>query len=93
MGKINLLRTLTEISLKQNNGCIRVEGHSMNPLIRSNDVVLVEKCNEYKTGDIVVAIDDRGRVLVHRIVKINDEFIYIKGDHALSIEKLFRKGC
>ena len=93
MGKIDLLRTLTEISLKQNNGCIRVEGHSMNPLIRSNDVVLVEKCNEYKTGDIVVAIDDRGRVLVHRIVKINDEFIYIKGDHALSIEKVELKNC
>ena len=61
-----------------------VIGNSMFPIIKNNSECLCIKQKNYNIGDIVlyfVKIDDIWTGVVHRIVKIDGEWIYIKGDN------------
>ena len=52
---------------------------SMEPTIGVNDLIIVEKTNDYIVGDIVVY--QTGNILVvHRIVSINGEVVITSGD-------------
>lgn len=52
---------------------IRVEGNSMiNAGIYDKDIVIVERCNNAKNGEIVVAMDEENQVTIKRFFKEKD---------------------
>lgn len=52
---------------------IRVEGDSMiNAGIYDKDIVIVERCNNAKNGEIVVAMDEENQVTIKRFFKEKD---------------------
>ena len=66
---------------------VSVSGNSMEPMIRDGDtieIIYVPKC---MTGDVVVFVYDYN-ILVHRILKIENDIIYCKGDNAFRLEKI-----
>ncbi len=52
---------------------------SMEPTIGINDLIVVEKTNDYEVGDIVV-FQDKHQLVVHRIISIDGETIVTAGD-------------
>jgi len=52
---------------------------SMEPELSVNDVVIVKKAKEYRTGDVVV-YQSSGALVIHRIIDIEGETITTKGD-------------
>ena len=93
MTETTLLKSLTTVKLKINDNILPVSGISMLPLIENGDSVKILKCEKYKKGDIIVAIDSTERLLIHRIVNFKNGMIIMKGDNALSLEKVAPKNC
>ena len=60
-------------------GTAVVVSNSMYPSLEVNDLIIIEKTNDYQIGDIVV-YDDGNVLVVHRIVEIDDEVFVAKGD-------------
>ena len=52
---------------------------SMEPAISQNDIIVVEKTDDYEVGDIVTFEKD-GNFITHRIVLITEDLITTKGD-------------
>lgn len=69
----------------------------MEPTYYAGDKVMVETAPRYEIGDIIIAIDDPCRLLIHRVVEIivNDKgVIYkIKGDNSDACELIPEKYC
>lgn len=54
---------------------LRVDGESMiNKGILSDDIVIIERCNEAKNGDMVVAMNDNNEVTLKTFYKEKDHF-------------------
>ena len=69
-----------------------VKGTSMRPLLKTNDVVTINKDNNYKVGDVILYKRDNGQFVFHRIRRINKKnntFILV-GDHQRKVEKDIR---
>lgn len=86
--KIKLLKTLIAV-----NGFaeITISGVSMNPVIHDGQIVRIEKCDEYKIGDILVYGYKNEGLLAHRLLKISDKFggrYFCKGDNSLRLEDI-----
>lgn len=64
-----------------------VNGTSMRPMLKTNDVVTLDKPNDLKVGDIVLYRRLNGAFILHRIIKINNDSYSIVGDHQTGIEK------
>lgn len=60
-----------------------VRGVSMHPVIENGDLVLTRPCDvsELSTGTIIVYRDPFDRLIVHRVVKIGDGYVLVKGDN------------
>lgn len=52
--------------------CFQASGSSMYPYIRSGDILRIEPAENYdpQYGDILLRVDDSGKALVHRVIKI-----------------------
>lgn len=62
---------------------IPAKGNSMLPFIREGkDTIILEKLNEksIKRGNIVLALQENGRYVVHRIEKVEKDKIFLRGD-------------
>ena len=59
----------------------RARGHSMHPIIRSNDYLLVEPPADIARGDVVLTLADRG-LTAHRVIAIADGVVITRGDNA-----------
>lgn len=59
----------------------RADGHSMHPLIRSGDHLLVEPMHSIRRGDVVLTIADRG-LTAHRVVEVARGMVITRGDNA-----------
>ena len=60
-------------------GTAVVVSNSMQPYLEINDLIIVEKTNDYQVGDVIV-YDDGNVLVVHRLVEI-DEYVFVaKGD-------------
>lgn len=60
---------------------IKVDGDSMiNAGIFDRDIVIVERCNNAKNGDIVVAMDDQNQVTIKRFFK-EDNYIRLQPEN------------
>lgn len=64
---------------------IHCHGHSMSPFIRNGDTVVLNALDSgqrIQPGDIVVAvIRKKGTIVIHRVIRIRDSFVQIKGDN------------
>jgi len=53
---------------------------SMEPTIKTTDLIVVEKTDDYQIDDIVV-YQDGNKLVVHRIVKIDGDIVITAGDN------------
>lgn len=74
---------------------ITVTGISMNPTLYEGDRILVQVCNTYAPGDLLVYSYKNEGLLVHRLLHIGqtlagqtDTRFYCKGDNAFRLEDL-----
>jgi signal peptidase I len=58
-----------------------ISGHCMDPVLKDGSSVVVTKYNELSVGDIVIIEDDTSKLLVHRIIQINDNWAVTAGDN------------
>lgn len=68
---------------------IIVRGKSMLPTLSEGDCVIIEKREAYEVGDIIVfeyPQEKIKRLLIHRIIDINNGVYLCKGDNASRIE-------
>lgn len=66
---------------------ITVTGISMNPTLFEGDIVTVKRCEEYKTGDILVFTYKNEGLLIHRLLKKDGRY-FCKGDNAFRLEDI-----
>ena len=85
------------MKLEQTGGTLLVGGFSMIPLLVAGDTIKLQKQETYQIGDIIVCIDQKARLVVHRIIKINktgNDLQYItKGDNAVAAEQVDSEYC
>ena len=66
---------------------LRLRGFSMRPFLENNrDKALLKKAGEVKVGDAVLAEIEKGKYVLHRIVKIEGDDITLLGDGNLRTE-------
>ena len=53
---------------------------SMEPEIETDDLIIIKKVDEYEENDIVT-YQKNNHLITHRIVRIEEDKIYTKGDH------------
>jgi len=62
-----------------------VEGISMEPLFRAGDLVILQKPNDLKIGDVIVYKKNDGTLVIHRIIDVaycqNGVFYIVLGDN------------
>ncbi|MBR3311423.1 MAG: S24/S26 family peptidase [Solobacterium sp.] len=69
----------------------KIKGHSMYPMLRQEKDLVVIKKNTgiIHPGDVVLYKRAKDNALVlHRVIKINEDHLVIRGDHTLSNEKV-----
>lgn len=66
---------------------ITVTGISMQPTLFEGDTVTVEKCEEYRIGDILVFGYKNEGILIHRLLKYDGRY-FCKGDNAFRLEDI-----
>ena len=66
---------------------ILVSGYSMEPLIKDGDMILLTYVNNYAVGDVIVFEYD-GKILIHRILKVDNEYVCCKGDNSFRLERI-----
>lgn len=71
---------------------LRAKGESMRPFIRGDiDTLLLSPVSKLKKGHIVLAKIDNGTFVVHRIIRITADEVYLAGDGNLFLrEKCLR---
>ena len=65
-------------------------GDSMEPLLsnRSSRVVIVRTESELKRNDLPMYKRPTGQFVMHRIIKVDEEFYYTRGDNRAGLEKV-----
>ena len=62
-----------------------VEGVSMEPLFKAGDLVILQKPNDLKVGDVIVYKKNDGTLVIHRIIDVaycqNGVFYIVQGDN------------
>ena len=59
----------------------RASGHSMHPIIRCDDYLLVSPVKSIRTGDVVLTRAERG-LTAHRVVSFDGRVVITRGDNA-----------
>lgn len=102
MGELSLsgqdLYDLMVSFLKDDQNCnmkIQCRGNSMAPFIRDKNLLTlkpVNKSQSLKNGDIVVvAIHDKKRIIIHRIITVTPHTCLVKGDNNKTSDGWFHK--
>jgi len=65
-----------------------VSGVSMLPFLKEGDTLTVQQLDKYEIGDILVFPYKNEGTLVHRLLKIEDGWLYCKGDNAFRTEDI-----
>lgn len=65
-----------------------IVGNSMKPLLKENkDKVIIEKVKDLHRLDVVLYKKDN-KYLLHRLLKIDNNTLYLRGDNTLALEKI-----
>jgi SOS-response transcriptional repressor LexA len=59
----------------------RAHGDSMHPVIRAEDVLHVEPRRDFRAGDVVLLLADRG-LTAHRVIVRKGDWLLTRGDNA-----------
>lgn len=86
MYKNHSLAILNLILKKYGTAELRVFGDSMLPLIKNGDHIIIKKSSSYCLNDVVVFKYKLEGLIVHRIIKIEEDIYYCKGDNAIRTE-------
>ena len=64
-----------------------VEGHSMEPALRSGDLVVTRPVCDVDEGDICIYKTDDGDTIIHRVAIVADDIYVFQGDHNSSVDR------
>lgn len=70
---------------------LTVHGNSMFPILKDGDLVTIEKGHQYNLGDVVayfMVVDDKLKIIVHRIVLKRRDYLLTKGDNNNFIDNI-----
>ena len=67
---------------------IRISGNSMTPILLDNEVVSIKKKSNYIPGDILIFRYKMNVLLAHRLLAIENNQYYCKGDNSFRIENV-----
>lgn len=67
-----------------------VNGRSMSPFLKKDDLVTVSKCDEIKKGDVILFKRTLGGYVLHRVKRVKNDEIVVYGDRQLNYETLDR---
>ena len=71
---------------------ITVTGNSMLPLFKNGkDTVVLTKSDDFKKYDIVLYKRHTGQYVLHRIIKVKNDFLVIAGDNEIKKERGIKK--
>lgn len=65
---------------------LSVKGMSMFPILKSGDIITVRRKQPYSIGDILVFSYNNEQILVHRLLKIDGNIYFCKGDNSFRLE-------
>ncbi len=68
---------------------ISVSGNSMKPLLKTGDIITIQKCDYYEIGDVLVFVCVPDDLLVHRLLKKQGLKFICKGDNSFRIEEIY----
>ena len=65
-----------------------VQGRSMRPFIEpSGESLVLEKISRIHKGDVVLALVDNGYYVIHRVMRVSGETVYLMGDGNLDLRE------
>lgn len=67
---------------------LTVEGISMLPILHAGDTIAICRKDSYEIGDILVFFYKQNELLVHRLLKIEKNRYFCKGDNAFRLEDI-----
>lgn len=89
---MDFVKKIVSIQKKyQNSVQIEVEGRSMQPVLFEGDIVTISEMDEYQVGDVLVFEYEKKVLLIHRLLYIENDVFFCKGDNAFFIEKVKRE--
>lgn len=65
-----------------------VLGDSMYPVLMPGDIIEVKKEQKYSLGDIIVFLYKNEGIIVHRLLRIKNHILYLKGDNSFRLEDI-----
>ncbi|SFG12116.1 S24/S26 family peptidase [Prevotella sp. KH2C16] len=66
---------------------LRLRGYSMRPFLEDNrDKALMAKAKDLKKGDVVLAEIEPKHFVLHRVIKISEDGVTLRGDGNLGVE-------
>ena len=79
-------------------GILKVITGSMAPTIQSGETIIIKKSKKYEVGDIITYKSSDGSIITHRIISIDNDLYYTKGDfnnvednEPIKIEQIYGK--
>ena len=67
---------------------ITVAGISMQPTLYEGDRITIQRRSKYNVGDILVFVYKNSMILTHRLLRIDNDCFYCKGDNAFRLEDI-----
>lgn len=61
-------------------GIRRIVGDSMSPYLNDRDLILVQRINKYRVGD-VVGFKSNDKIFIKRVHEIRNNQVYVLGDN------------
>lgn len=77
---MNAAEVITDLLARGHSVRFRASGHSMHPIIRCDDYLLVQPVSRIRRGDVVLALAARG-LTAHRVVSVADGVVTTRGDN------------
>lgn len=78
---MNAANVIADLLARGHSVRFRASGHSMHPIIRCDDYLLVEPVSSIRVGDVVLTLADRG-LTAHRVVSVSNGGVITRGDNA-----------
>ena len=78
---MNAAEVIADLLARGHSVRFRASGHSMHPIIRCDDYLLVVPPSQIRLGDVVLTRADRG-LTAHRVISIANGIVITRGDNA-----------
>lgn len=85
----DILNVICMLSQKNKVITLTVNGFSMLPQFHSGEKVSIKKEKEYFLGDIIAFQYEEEGILLHRIVKVDKNMYFCKGDNSFRLEVVY----